>query len=757
MLMAARVNANLVVGGLAGGPLVGQHLLSGGGLLLTLVVVALAIAGTFFLVRAFVGPVLFYDLVRIGRQRRYLLLRFLSVVGLTSILGWVYFLWRMELTYRPDRAAPSIQDVAQLAETLFYTFAIVQLFVVAILTPAYTAGAIADEKDRKTLEFILATDLRNREIVLSKLLARVFNMLMIILAGLPILSFMQFFGGIEPDLLLAVMAALVVTMLSLASLGIFTSVYTRKARDAIVLTYLTAAVYLSISVLLRGLVRFSMWGYADWPSTDDWTSPVTLRDLVEWLNAGNLFVAIFNVGAALSSGQRLSEVLPDILAGYVIFHAIVIVVCCTWAVLRVRAVALKEVEVKGPGRLKSVGIVAGMIGLLLIPLVGWAALLWLRPWRQLAKARGPARPIWFGSRPAVTAWPMIWKETIAEPGLRFNWMGRIIVMLLLIVCFLPAGWIIIDFFVNLVEPQSYTMRYGYGGNITAHDLWMRLGENMNIWVRFASTLLGSLMLLGVAVRAAGSISGERDKQTLDALLTSPLSCNAILFGKWLGSILSVRLGWIALALIWALGVLTGGLHILGLILAAIAWLVYAAVFAGVGMFFSATSRTSLRASIWTLLTVVAMGGGHWLLSIFCCFMPLAIFSRGGKEDFAEFIVKFQAGQTPVAALWILPFQGYEFSGEYNSKDWWHFTISSVFGVFCWALLFLVLWHLASQRFQRACGRDAYQWTGRGKGLRRPATPVGAVTPAAAPAPELRGAVLLEEVRPEDDDLKRRPS
>ena len=33
-----------------------------------------------------------------------------------------------------------------------------------MLTPAYVAGAISEEKDRKTLEFLLATDLRNREI-----------------------------------------------------------------------------------------------------------------------------------------------------------------------------------------------------------------------------------------------------------------------------------------------------------------------------------------------------------------------------------------------------------------------------------------------------------------------------------------------------------------------------------------------------------------------------------------------------------------
>ena len=68
------------------------------------------------------------------------------------------------------------RETAVLAETFFGTFMIVQLILIVLLTPAYVAGAIAEEKDRKTMEFLLATDLRNREIVLSKLLSRLANL-----------------------------------------------------------------------------------------------------------------------------------------------------------------------------------------------------------------------------------------------------------------------------------------------------------------------------------------------------------------------------------------------------------------------------------------------------------------------------------------------------------------------------------------------------------------------------------------------------
>src|SRR5262249_16671917 len=110
-------------------------------------------------------PGLFYHMGRPARRRRPFLLRcphprpflFLLFGGLGERMGFT----------RVDH-----YQAARLAEQFFETLMLVQLVAVTVLTPAYVAGAIAEEKDRKTMEFLLATDLRNREIVLSKLVAR---------------------------------------------------------------------------------------------------------------------------------------------------------------------------------------------------------------------------------------------------------------------------------------------------------------------------------------------------------------------------------------------------------------------------------------------------------------------------------------------------------------------------------------------------------------------------------------------------------
>jgi len=84
-------------------------------------------------------------------------------------------------------------------------------------------------------------------------------------------------------------------------------------------------------------------------------------------------------------------------------------------------------------------------------------------------------------------------------------------------------------------------------------------------------------------------------------LTTPLGAGEILFGKWLGSVASVRWGWLWLGAIWATGVWEGQLHPLALLLMLAAWWVYAAALAAAGLWFSLSLRSSLRATVLTLL------------------------------------------------------------------------------------------------------------------------------------------------------------
>src|SRR5712692_7037532 len=499
------------------------------------------------------GPVLFYDLVRTGRRTRNILLRCIYALALLFILYTVYLEYTTSIQllismkgaggrnpfFGPEQMNQLLaKEMAKFAESFFIMFMEVQFVGIFLLTPAFAAGAIAEEKDRRTLEYLLATDLDDREIVLGKLTSRLLGLALLVLTGLPILSLIQFFGGVDPDLVLSGFAATGLTMLSLAGLSILVSVYTKKSRDAIVLTYLIVVAYLGISSMSRLLLTTPRTGGV----------PIILEswsDLLEWFSSGNLFVVIHKLRAAQSKGILLDQVLPGLIGNYALIHGLAALAATTWAVARMRAVAMTETIVR-----KSR---AGR-------------------WRWLL-------------RPGMRGKPMMWKEVILEAGLGFNRLGRIVVALIILASFLPALWIVYPYVV---------------GNVPSTQPWIHVEEAVNQWVRSVGTIVASLVLLGIGIRAAGAVSGEREKQTLDNLLTTPLATKEILFAKWLGSMLSVRWAFLWLCVIWSLGALTGGLDASCLPWLVVTWFVHAAFMASLGLCLSTAYSSTQRASIWVL-------------------------------------------------------------------------------------------------------------------------------------------------------------
>jgi ABC-type transport system involved in multi-copper enzyme maturation permease subunit len=623
------------------------------------------------------GPVLFYDLVRSGRRGRFVLVRFLYCSMLFLALCWIFFIFTMERRY--NMRVNDVTHMARMADSFFYTFVTLQLLVIVVLTPAYTAGAIADEKDRHTLEYLLATDLRNREIVLSKMVSRMANLSLMLLAGLPILSLMQFLGGVDPGLVLAGFAATMLTMASLAALSILMSVYAKKPRDAIALTYLTALAYITIPWIIGEILKAVAGWFVSIPLAlgDTVNSGVTVADVIDFTNSGNLVKSYFALAANVGRGRALAHELEDYLTSYAIFHGLFILVCATWAVARLRAVALQQTF----GKTVRLPWMARLVG-----------------------------------RPPVGAAPMFWKEVFVEAGPRLGCMGRIIVTILVILSFVPVIWIVAWALGEYFDQSN--MRYWSG------SLWRRVREGVNIWVRIAGTGVACVTLLGVAVRAAGSVSGERDKQTLDALLTSPLESDNILFAKWLGSILSVRWAWLWLLLMWGISVLLGGIQFFAPILIAGAWFVLAGFCAMLGLWYSTACKTTLRATVWTLGTVAFLGGGHWLLGTMCCYMPIAMMSV--RERDIEYVMQFQAfGMTPPVTLGFLAIHGDEFDHYGSRENPFIFLLFCLIGLFGWGVATAVLWAPTSERFRRQTGRQR---------LKRPERPPILATPQGWPAP-----------------------
>jgi ABC-type transport system involved in multi-copper enzyme maturation permease subunit len=403
---------------------------------------------------------------------------------------------------------------------------------------------------------------------------------------------------------------------------------------------------------------------SNFPSTSTWTSPVTVSDLVEWLNAGNLVSALMQIFAELRLGSgRLDIVVPKLLRNYALFHVLLSLLLLGWATYRLRPQALKEASE--------------------VP--------------RVRRGRFSFLP-----RPRVGQWPMIWKELFVERGMRLHWLAKAVLILLIIGSFLPVIGIVSGLIYQLSAYNGPTRGGGW-----AWDPWQMFRQEMNVWARFVGTGVSCLMLVAVAIRAAGSISGERDKQTFDEILTSPLGSNAILFAKWLGSLFSVRWAWVWLLAVWCTAGGVGGMHPVAVALHVAAWFIYAAFLANLGLWFSTVCRTTLRAIVWTLASALGLAFGHWLIWIL--FIPLFM-GPGPPPRAFEWLAKFQFGLTPPFALGgcftFGLFLEDNRSGPFD-REWIQMVGFGLIGLFLWGLAAAVLWVVVSARFSELTNRSAY--------------------------------------------------
>ena len=93
----------------------------------------------------------------------------------------------------------SIRETAAIGYAMFGTFAFAQTLAVILLTPALVAGVVAEERQRKTLQYLLTSCLTSVEIVLGKLAARMLILAVLFGVGMPILAMLCFFGGVDPN------------------------------------------------------------------------------------------------------------------------------------------------------------------------------------------------------------------------------------------------------------------------------------------------------------------------------------------------------------------------------------------------------------------------------------------------------------------------------------------------------------------------------------------------------------------------------
>ena len=168
-------------------------------------------------------------------------------------------------------SGPTGPDLRQLGKYVFAVVVAVQIFLVLIIGPSLTAGAISGEKERKTYDLLRTTLLSSRAIVAGKLLSALSYVFLLVIASIPIQSIAFLLGGISPSEVVISQAVILSCAIAYALIGLYMSTVARNTLAASVATY-AIVIFLTagLPVLAGGIfiltesIRYGPLGLGDW-------------------------------------------------------------------------------------------------------------------------------------------------------------------------------------------------------------------------------------------------------------------------------------------------------------------------------------------------------------------------------------------------------------------------------------------------------------------------------------------------------------
>lgn len=140
----------------------------------------------------------------------------------------------------------------------------IQLGLILFSVPSFTAGSIAGEREKQTLDILLTTRLRPLQIILGKLFSSISSVLLLYISSLPILGITFAIGGIEWDSLLDLTIVIVGCSIFLGSIGIYFSTRMKKSVPATVMSYCMSAFLVGGTIIVIGIIavlRYTVTGH----------------------------------------------------------------------------------------------------------------------------------------------------------------------------------------------------------------------------------------------------------------------------------------------------------------------------------------------------------------------------------------------------------------------------------------------------------------------------------------------------------------
>ncbi|MCI0700076.1 MAG: ABC transporter permease subunit [Planctomycetia bacterium] len=226
------------------------------------------------------GPIFSRELVTVPRRSGHYPAR-AALVGLLGILGITT--WQATIGFSRDA---TLGETASFGLLLFQIVAFVQLLLTLFFAALSAAGAVSQEKDRRTFVLLLITDMRDYEIVLGKLLGALLPIGVQLLVTAPVLALLLLLGGIEPEQVFQAVLVLGASAVAAGSLGGLVALWREKTYQALALSVLFLVLYVCLTQAV-GTVGPLFAVSVNWSMVQAWLDPfVAMQTVLEPPSAG---------------------------------------------------------------------------------------------------------------------------------------------------------------------------------------------------------------------------------------------------------------------------------------------------------------------------------------------------------------------------------------------------------------------------------------------------------------------------------------
>lgn len=146
---------------------------------------------------------------------------------------------------------------------LYVAIAIMQIILVVFIAPALTAGSIAGERERQTLDILLTTKLTSGQIIRGKLLSSISDLILVVFSSIPVMAIVFSIGGVRIKDLCQLILLIVIIAILAGSIGIFMSAVFKKTMVATIATYSVILIfglgYPLFVLLMNSIAEANAW------------------------------------------------------------------------------------------------------------------------------------------------------------------------------------------------------------------------------------------------------------------------------------------------------------------------------------------------------------------------------------------------------------------------------------------------------------------------------------------------------------------